>query len=124
MLLQNQNHSYSSGIIAESIAKILLNFKGYQILESRFKVGRGISAGEIDIIAKKGSCLIFIEVKKRKTLDLAKEAIFQKQINRIIKSAEFFIAKNEQYHNFDCRFDAICFDEFYRCEHIKNAWIS
>lgn len=122
MQLLNLNNNYHSGKFAEFIAKISLTLKGYRIVSSRYSAIRGSSAGEIDIIAVKRHTIVFIEVKKRKTIDLAKEVIFSRQQNRIYRSAEIFISKHPKYSNFDCRFDAICFDKFYRFTHIKNAW--
>lgn len=119
----NLNNSYTSGHIAEFISRFFLRLKGYKILKSRFIIGRGTNAGEIDIIAKRGKNIIFIEVKKRQTINLAMEVIFQKQMKRISKSAEIFLAKNPQYNNYNCRFDAICFNKYYKFKHIKNAWI-
>ncbi len=124
MLLLNLKNSYVSGKIAEFIARVYLRLHGFCIVSSRYIVGRGTNAGEVDIIAKRGKLLIFVEVKKRETIDLAKEVIFAKQQQRIIKSAEVFLSKYPRYAGFDCRFDAICFDKHYRFEYIKNAWIS
>ncbi len=122
MQLLNLNNNYYSGKFAEFIAKLFLRLKGYRIISSRYSAIRGTSAGEIDIIAKKNHTIVFIEVKKRKTIDLAKEVIFSKQQNRIYHSAEIFLSKHPKYQNFDCRFDAICFNKFYHFTHIKNAW--
>ncbi len=122
MQLLNLNNNYYSGKFAEFIAKLYLTLNGYKIVSSRYSAIRGTSAGEIDIIAKRGHLLIFIEVKKRKNIDLAKESIFSKQQKRIYQSAEIFLSKNPKYQNYDCRFDAICFNKFYLFTHIKNAW--
>ena len=120
--LLNLKNNYYSGKFAEFIAKLFLRLKGYSIVSSRYSAIRGTSAGEIDIIAKKKHIIIFIEVKKRNTIDTAKEAIFSKQQNRIYNSAEIFLSKHKKYQNYDCRFDAICFDKYYRFTNIKNAW--
>ena len=59
----HKQQTYDRGLWAENVAKIYLTFKGYRILQSRFKS----PVGEIDIIAKKKNAIIFIEVKARKT---------------------------------------------------------
>ena len=122
MQLLNLKNNYYSGKFAETIAKIYLLLKGYSIVSSRYSATRGTSAGEIDIIAKRFHTIVFIEVKKRKTIDIAKEVIFKKQQNRIYHSAEIFLSHNPKYKNYDCRFDAICFNKYYCFTHIKNAW--
>lgn len=122
MQLLNLKNSYYSGKFSEFIAKVFLILKGYRIISSRYSAIRGSQAGEIDIIAKHHRTIVFIEVKKRTSIDLAKEVIFSRQQKRIYHSAEIFLAKNKKYQNFNCRFDAICFDKYFRFTHIKNAW--
>lgn len=50
---------------AESAAALYLRCKGYQILARRART----RLGEIDIVARRGDTLIFVEVKMRRTLD-------------------------------------------------------
>jgi putative endonuclease len=50
---------------AESIAALFLMAKGYRILARRVRT----HAGEIDLIARAGDTLVFVEVKARATLD-------------------------------------------------------
>ena len=118
----NLKNSYVSGKFAEFIAKIFFVLNGYSVVASRFSVCRGSGAGEIDLIIKRSNYLVFVEVKKRSSIPLAMEAIFQNQKYRIYKSAEVFLARNPKYNKFDCRFDAICFNKFYFFKYIKNAW--
>jgi putative endonuclease len=49
---------------AESIAATHLKKSGYRILEKNFRN----RLGEIDIIARHGDCIVFVEVKARKSL--------------------------------------------------------
>lgn len=114
--------TYSKGLITEFIASLYLKIKGYKILKKRFSLGKGTNRGEIDLIAKKGKTIVFIEVKQRTTIDEAKYSIFQTQMERIIKSAEAFLKYNSRYRNFNQRFDAICFSKKLKFIHIKNAW--
>ena len=50
-----------SGRIAEAIAAFVLRLSGYRILARRWRC----SAGELDIVARRGSTLAFVEVKYR-----------------------------------------------------------
>ena len=116
-------NNYYSGLFAEQISKIYFFFKGYDILNSRYKVGRGFGAGEIDLILQKNHQLIFVEVKKRNTFSVAFDSITQKQLSRIENSINIFTAKNPQYKNYDIRFDIIVFNKFYLFKHFKNCEI-
>ncbi|MCH9753558.1 MAG: YraN family protein [Alphaproteobacteria bacterium] len=106
------------GKFSENLAALFLTMKAYTILNMRYKP----PTGEIDIIARKGECLIFIEVKSRIKLDMSYNIIGKKQISRIKNSAMFYLKKNKRYNNYDIRFDLIIISNFFRIQHIKNAW--
>ncbi len=109
------------GNFAEFSARLYLRLKGYQIVEKNYITGRGTTAGEIDIIARKKNTIIFVEVKERKTLEDALYAIKPQQKKRILNAAKFYLAKHPFYQKFDVRFDAV-FVSFFRIYHIQNAW--
>ncbi|MEH6629475.1 MAG: YraN family protein [Halopseudomonas aestusnigri] len=106
------------GIYAEQMASWFLRLKGYQILASNFKT----KVGEIDLVARKGTTLCFIEVKKRATKAEAAEAISSRQKARIIRASEQFIGHRSRYLSFDKRFDAVLIGATVIPYHIKNAW--
>lgn len=112
----NRKKTYKFGLLAEKIAMVLLWIKGYQILEWRYKT----HFGEIDIIAKKSRVIVVIEVKARSSKFLIEEVLHPKQIERIKKAAEFFIAKNLRFQNYDLRFDFIEIEGFFIVRHHKN----
>lgn len=114
MKIKKQTHQF--GILAEKIAMIFLRFKGYQILEWRYKT----PFGEIDIIAKKSRVVIAIEVKARKSKFLIEEVLHPKQIERVKRAAEFFISKNSQFQKYDLRFDFIEVGRFLIPKHHRN----
>ncbi len=74
-------NSFKLGIFAEYIVLFLYKICFYQILHRRYKT----YVGEIDLIAKRGKSLIFIEVKATKQ-DLQDRIITKDQINRIRSS--------------------------------------
>lgn len=86
--------SKEKGAKAEDLAVEYLVSKGFKILERNFRT----TFGEIDIIAKKKSTLIFVEVKSEFSGDgfLAEEKIDKRKKEKILKVAEFFLVKNFQ----------------------------
>lgn len=103
---------------AEHLAVWLLRLKFYRI------IGRNIRlpGGEVDIIAKRGRLLVFVEVKSRRSLWLARQAVAQKQWNRIEKAAGQFVAARPHLAACQWRFDLIICAPWRRPRHICDAW--
>ena len=89
-------NNYHSGHWAEFLVRLLFRLKGYHILAANYITGRGTYAGEVDFIAKRGSVLVFVEVKKRTTLERAAYAVSETQKRRIRSGAEAFLKKHPQ----------------------------
>ncbi len=112
----------NQGKFAEFMALQYLRLKGYALVSCNYVTGRGTGAGEVDIIVKNQTTLVFIEVKKRKDLATASYAIQPKQQQRIRRGAEAFLAHHPEYQNFDIRFDAVLIELPFKIEHIENAF--
>jgi putative endonuclease len=110
--------SYRFGIFAEYIAIIYLKLCLYSILSRRYKT----KLGEVDIIAKRGNSIIFVEVKARKKIENSYFSLTPHQQQRIIRAAKLFIAKNPKYNISNIRFDLILICPNFIIKHIKNAW--
>jgi putative endonuclease len=121
-LPQRNSQNYYSGLVAEDVAGLALERRGFEVVERRWAAVRGASEGEIDIIARKDRLIVFVEVKKRATLALAAESVLPRQQGRIRASAEAFMAFHPEYAGFDCRFDAVLFDSQMGMEYLENAW--
>ena len=80
------------GIIGEKIAQGYLINKGYKILETNYYTRNG----EIDIIAQKDKCIIFVEVKTRTNLNFGTPAM---SVNSIKKKHIKSVAKSFLYLN-------------------------
>ena len=63
--------AYRRGHRGERLAAAALMLKGYRILARRYRT----KLGEIDLIARRGNLVLFVEVKARRTLMKAMEAI-------------------------------------------------
>ncbi|MDA0780919.1 MAG: YraN family protein [Rickettsiales bacterium] len=114
----NKTKSYKFGLLAETIAVIYLRLCFYSIISRRHKT----KLGEVDIIARRGNNLVFIEVKARKKKDDAYIAFTKHQQNRITRAAQLFIAKNPRYLQTNIRFDLILVCPIFFIKHIRNAW--
>ena len=91
------------GDLGERIAKIYLEINKYQILKCNFKN----KFGEIDIIARKGRTLHFVEVKTRTSHFIeARLAINNQKQEHIWKTAEYYLYINNIV-NLEIQFDAI-----------------
>ena len=87
----------------EWLASIALRLKGYTIVERGFRT----KLGEIDIIARKGDLVVMVEVKSRKNIDAAINAVgFQSQ-QRIINTADIWLARQKDFARLSIRFDIV-----------------
>lgn len=99
-------NNYRAGHFAESVARLILLFKGYRLVARNYVTGRGTAAGEVDLIVRRGRALVFVEVKKRRTLETTAYAVSLNQQRRIRRAAESFVARHPRYDGCDIRFDA------------------
>ena len=111
-----------SGRIAEAIAAFVLRLSCYRILARRWRC----SAGELDIVARRGSTLAFVEVKYRHR-QTQWYGLAQKQKKRITRATALFVSNRQISRRFECRFDVIplqtdpaAWPKWWL--HIKNAW--
>lgn len=116
-------NNYNRGLWAEFLARMYMRMHGYQILQERYKSGRGTGAGEIDFIALRRHTIVFVEVKERNDFSTAAYAISETQKKRLYNGAKNFIKHNPQYKNHDMRFDAILLVFPWRIRHLENIVI-
>lgn len=78
------------GNIGESFVAEVLEGRGYEILARNYST----RFGELDIVAKKGDCVHFVEVKSRGSLDcgLPAEAVNHRKQQRIRRLAECWLS--------------------------------
>ncbi|MCL2620906.1 MAG: YraN family protein [Defluviitaleaceae bacterium] len=109
------------GDYGENAALGYLEAKGYKVLSTNYKAG----GGEIDIIAKDGEYIVFVEVKYRQgnAFGGGFDAITPAKVRRIIKSAKTYLYKQNQWES-PCRFDIIEIfgREQLEINHIENAF--
>ncbi len=113
-----KKNTYWRGRIAESVAAWSLRLKGWRILASRWSCRQG----EVDLIAKKGSVIIFVEVKFRSDIQRALDALTPAQWRRIDAAADIFMARHVQFNKCSWRFDAICVTPWAWPKHFAGIW--
>jgi len=106
------------GLKAESIAALALRLKGYSILAQRFVV----SGGEIDLIARRGEVIAFVEVKARANLEVAAIAISATKRRRIAQAARFWLSRNQWAAGLTLRGDAIFIAPRRLPRHLPDAY--
>lgn len=110
--------SYKIGLFSEFVARMYLRIHGFRIISKRYITGRNTNRAEIDIIAKRGNLIIFVEVKHRKTIQAAWDAIPPGQIRRLRLAAEGFLMRKRWQGN--SRFDVLILHGWH-INWIKNA---
>ena len=87
------------GELGEKVAKNFLQKKGYEILDKNYstKFISGPQRGEIDIIAKNGETISFVEVKTLTTQDsfLPEDKVGLQKQRKIVKTAESWLSANK-----------------------------
>lgn len=115
MAIEGENRRL--GARGERRARAYLRKNGYRILEKNYKN----PFGEVDIIAKKGEVVAFVEVKTRQTdaFGAPSEAVNKTRRQRYVRAAKYYFAGQEIV--WSVRFDVI---EVYRgkINHIENAY--
>lgn len=110
--------AFRVGLSAESRAAAYLIAKGYRIVARRWRS----PVGEIDIVARRRTLLLFVEVKARDTLDAAAESLGPRQQARIAAAAEAWLATYPDAGITDMRFDAVLVAPGKLPRHIAGAF--
>lgn len=105
---------------SERAAEIFLRLNGYQILARRVKT----PVGELDLVAKRGQSVAFIEVKARRGPGALMLAIEQIKPQRHRRAAQYWLAKNQQYASHQQQFDVIGLAPWRWPIHIQNAFMA
>jgi putative endonuclease len=95
--------AYRHGLLAESLAALLLRLKGNRILARRYKT----PVGEIDLIALKGKRLAFVEVKQRARFEDEGFVLPARSRRRIIRAAQYWLAGHPDFAGHDLAFDVV-----------------
>ena len=101
----------------ETLAAWWLRLHGWRIVARRLKIG----VGEVDLVARRGRTVAFVEVKWRASdaeLDLAIDA---RRLQRVARAAEALAPRFVRPGD-DLRIDVLLLAPRRRPRHIVNAW--
>lgn len=106
--MEHTNSTRGKGSRAEQLAAAFLQDAGFQILKKNFHFGK---VGEIDIIARDGNTLVFIEVKARSSDEFGtpEDAITPRKRQQMRKVAQGYLYVND-ISDTECRFDVIAIE--------------
>ncbi len=98
-----------TGASGERIAGEYLKLSGYRILETNYRSGHL----EIDLIAERDDCLVFIEVKTRRDRSFggALESVSNAKLRNIRRAARIYLANMRRRPGYaEYRFDLVAID--------------
>ena len=102
---------------AEAVAALWLQLKGWRILGRRVRT----PLGEVDLIARRGRTLAFIEVKARATPAEADLSLDEFRLRRVAAAAQVLAPRYAQAGD-DIRIDAMFLVPRRLPRHLPNVW--
>ncbi len=102
---------------AERLAALWLQLKGWKILGRRVRT----AVGEVDLVARRGRTVAFVEVKARATAEEAGFALDEYRLRRVAAAAEA-LAHHYAREGDDIRLDAIFVVPRRLPRHMVNIW--
>lgn len=105
---------------AERLAALWLRLKGYRVLGRRIRN----RCGEIDLVCQRDGCIVFVEVKARRSTERALQALGPRQQRRIAAAAAYYLKERPGLANLDCRFDLVTIDRLGLPHHVTDVWRS
>lgn len=92
----------------EARAARFLQDRGLRILQANYRC----RCGEIDLIARHGQYLVFVEVRFRSNprFSGAAASVDRRKQGKLLRSAQFFLQQHPQLASLPCRFDVIAFE--------------
>jgi putative endonuclease len=116
--MRDRRAAERSGRVGETAAAWWLRLKGWRIVARRVRT----PAGEVDLIARRGTLVAFVEVKRRASEAELDFAIDHRRLARVAAAAEYLGPRYLEPGD-DMRVDVILIAPGRMLRHIENAWI-
>jgi len=116
--MSDRRAAEARGRDGERRAAWYLWLKGWRILDRRVRT----RSGEVDLVARKGNLIAFVEVKARATGAELDFAIDERRLARVAAAAEILMPRYATAGE-DVRIDVVLVAPGQLPRHIENAWI-
>jgi len=103
---------------AEWFAALALMLKGYRIVSLRYRT----PVGEIDLVARTGDLIAFVEVKARRNISAGIDAVSYPAQRRIAAAGELFISRQKDSARLSWRHDIVVVSPWRWPQHIEDAF--
>ena len=117
IMLRDRAEAERRGRRAEAIADWYLRCKGWRILGMRVKT----RVGEVDLVARRGKVLAFVEVKARSTIAAAEISLDRQRLRRVADAANLLLARFLGDAD-TVRIDAIYIVPRHLPRHLPDVW--
>ena len=102
-------HTREKGAFGEDAAAKFLKSRGFEIVAKNYCIRGNLHGGEVDIIARKGTMLHFVEVKSRisDTFGMGREAVTPAKQRNIRRAATHYLVTHGLVDKIQCCFDVV-----------------
>jgi putative endonuclease len=116
--MRDRRAAEARGREGESRAAWYFRLRGWRILDRRVRT----PVGEVDLVAKRGKLIAFVEVKTRATAAELDYAIDEFRLSRVAAAAGYLMPRYAEAGE-DIRIDVLLLAPGVAPRHIENAWI-
>ena len=116
--MRDRRAAETRGREGETRAAWYLRLRGWRILDRRVRT----PVGEVDLVARRGTLIAFVEVKTRATAAELDFAIDAPRLARVAAAAEYLMPRYAGPGD-DIRVDVLLLAPGTTPRHIENAWI-
>lgn len=119
----NRGQAEQRGRRGEALAAWYLRAKGWRIVARRARIGQGRGVGEVDLIARRGRVLAFVEVKWRARARALDTALDERRLERTARAAAALAPRLSRPGDV-VRIDAILLAPWHWPRHMTHVWQS
>jgi putative endonuclease len=105
------------GRFAEAASAIALRLRGFRILDRRVR----LAGGEIDLVARRGDLVIFVEVKARPTAARAGEALTVGKLRKVESAIRLWLSRRPDLAGASLRLDGMLVTPWRWPRHVEGV---